>query len=668
MIRRIRKIPFTAGLALLAIVCLCLSMPLSASAGTHTFKGEFSFSYPQGWHFSTTAFKHTSGDNRFWLCIAFQEDSAIAVDKYGYQATYGQLSLKDVTQEKFEEIRLAFSYGPGGTWLETLQSDADATPFLLYRFSDASKRYIYYEAATLINGWKIVFSAYQNSPEETRGNATETDLNTLRGVARSFKSLFTPLPREGDFAYSRKNGEATVLGYFGSDPEPIVPAVIAGVPVTGVGDHAFAGCTAVTGITLPDSIAVIGDYAFSDCKSLKSIAIPQDVRKIPDYAFHCCFGLEDVLLPDIVTALGKAAFLSCSSLEGIALPQALADISSEAFKGCRKLKTIAIPASVRNIGNDVFELCGNLAEIRVDPNNKHYLDRDGILYGKGGKTLITCPEGKAGEVEVPTGVAVIGREAFSYCGDLTRVTMKQGVKRIEDEAFDVCSNLERADIPMSVTFIADSALDHLKKLTIHGYEKSVAQKYAARIGIPFAPIEPAEGVILLHGDRQVNGETLQLDLAAEAHNLRLSAGIQPEGARQEIIWKSSAPRIASVDSEGLVTGLRKGKAQITASAADGSAAKASCKVQVTVLAKEIILTGEAAIRAGSKPTLRATVLPENTVNRKLSWGSSDETAASVSQSGVVTAAKAAEPTHVTITAAALDGSGVTAELTIDILP
>ena len=62
---------------------------------------------------------------------------------------------------------------------------------------------------------------------------------------------------------------------------------------------------------------------------------------------------------------------------------------------------------------------------------------------------------------------------------------------------------------------------------------------------------------------------------------QLKAEILPQDAAQEVTWKSSAPKIASVDQDGVVKVYKAGTVTITATAADGS--KKSGKIKLTVI-------------------------------------------------------------------------------------
>ncbi len=105
-----------------------------------------------------------------------------------------------------------------------------------------------------------------------------------------------------------------------------------------------------------------------------------------------------------------------------------------------------------------------------------------------------------------------------------------------------------------------------------------------------------------------------------------------------VVWSSDRPDNASVDEYGVVTGVSKGNAVITAKAADGSGRYATFTVTVKQQAEEIRLKqSEYTLKAGNYVTLAPTVLPDSTNDKTVVWSSSDPDVAKVSSSGRVTA-------------------------------
>ena len=137
----------------------------------------------------------------------------------------------------------------------------------------------------------------------------------------------------------------------------------------------------------------------------------------------------------------------------------------------------------------------------------------------------------------------------------------------------------------------------------------------------------------------------RLTLTAPAKSVAIGGTIQltpvyaPENAtRQQVTWVSANEQIATVDENGVVTGLKRGTARITATAADGSNIRANISVQVTQSAEEITLDKpELTIDVGRNAVVKATVMPKDTNNKKVVWSSSDESIATVDKQGRIKA-------------------------------
>lgn len=137
----------------------------------------------------------------------------------------------------------------------------------------------------------------------------------------------------------------------------------------------------------------------------------------------------------------------------------------------------------------------------------------------------------------------------------------------------------------------------------------------------------------------------------------LTATVLPNNASDKsVTWSSSAPSIASVDENGVVTANAVGTAVITVTTTDGSKT-ATCNVTVTPNLTPIAVTGvsldksQLPLVVGASATLTATVAPATANNKAVTWQSSAPTIASVNN-GVVSALAVG---NATITVTTTDG-------------
>ena len=269
---------------------------------------------------------------------------------------------------------------------------------------------------------------------------------------------------------------------------------------TTIGEGAFHACVNLTGLTIPKSVVTIEDYTFDNysftgCQHLENIDvdadnpnfssvngvlfdkgktklikyptnksgetydIPEGVTTINKFAFEGCW-LENVTIPNSVTTIGEAAFEWCSSIKNITIPKSVTAIGSDAFQGCYNLAKIEVPSSVVSIGFFAFGQCNSLESIDVDTNNKNYMSEDGVLFDINKTTLIQYPAGKKEtKYSIPTGVTVVGEDAFSRTVYLSDIIIPKTVTTIKGLAFLGCSNLTNITMPTSVTLIDVAAFD-----------------------------------------------------------------------------------------------------------------------------------------------------------------------------------------------------------------
>lgn len=145
----------------------------------------------------------------------------------------------------------------------------------------------------------------------------------------------------------------------------------------------------------------------------------------------------------------------------------------------------------------------------------------------------------------------------------------------------------------------------------------------------------------------------------------VSAAAEPEDATvKQVVWSSGTEKILSVDENGTVTGLSRGSGRIIAMAADGSKARANFSLKVIRMPESLELSQqEITVDTGRSVPVKATVLPKDADNKKVSWTSSDEGVATVNKSGRITGVR---PGDCVVTCVSEASGEVSASVTVHV--
>ena len=298
--------------------------------------------------------------------------------------------------------------------------------------------------------------------------------------------------------------------------------------VTSIGDSAFYGCSALTSVSMPNTITIIGDYAFYGCSDLKSTGFDSSNTALTSiginvYSLCKSTSFTTVTIPAIVTSIGVNAFNGCTYLTSVityayisnfqttfqtnpgttgnnsiktvtfnyysnpvpanacqsftALTSVtlsnVTSIGSNAFDSCSALTTVTIPASVISINSNAFNGCTHLTSCTLNCAISS-LDASTIFSGCTELTTFTF------------GCAIVPSYALNLTSILTTVIFNSNVTSISTLAFIGCSTLQTVTIPANIISIGDNAFSQcllLTTVTINAYISNFQTAFQTNSGI-----------------------------------------------------------------------------------------------------------------------------------------------------------------------------------------
>ena len=111
--------------------------------------------------------------------------------------------------------------------------------------------------------------------------------------------------------------------------------------VTEIGSSAFAECTSLTSVTIPNTVTAIEHSAFEGCTGLTSVVVPNSVTSIDIFVFNGCTALTTVTIGNGIKKIGVEAFANCivlrdfyCSAENVPSIKVITDLPyTDAFEG-----------------------------------------------------------------------------------------------------------------------------------------------------------------------------------------------------------------------------------------------------------------------------------------------------------------------------------------------
>ena len=142
--------------------------------------------------------------------------------------------------------------------------------------------------------------------------------------------------------------------------------------LTFLSEKAFAGCSNLETINIPDGITSIYGYTFNNCRKLNNIKLPEGLTYIDDRAFYGCSSLTDLTLPSTLKTINELAFSNGPRFKNneLTIPKGVTTITSRSFENIKDLKTINVENGVTKIEYFAFSDNDSLTRINLPSSIK----------------------------------------------------------------------------------------------------------------------------------------------------------------------------------------------------------------------------------------------------------------------------------------------------------
>ena len=253
---------------------------------------------------------------------------------------------------------------------------------------------------------------------------------------------------QGALIYRMENDHAEIIGYKGNDVILSLPNEIEGLPVTVIGEDAFAMNKTIEEIVFPDFLVRVKESAFYACEALKKAIMNPELKEIDSQVFKYCEKLEEVSFPDSPEFMGKQVFFECEALKTI-----------RTISGTDKGKIFVS-------GNAVYDDYGKTLSYYASGL------KEPLAVEEGTETIgaAACWKAAVREVFLPETVKTIENGAFYGC-ELDTLEFPESLEYIGIEAFgtpyledvfESTGTLSSVRIGKNVSFIGEKAFDYLR--------------------------------------------------------------------------------------------------------------------------------------------------------------------------------------------------------------
>ncbi len=436
-----------------------------------------------------------------------------------------------------------------------------------------------------------------------------------------------------------------------------------------IGEHAFSGQSFSGNLTIPNSVSYLGELAFRESGFSDTLLVHAPISEIPYGCFWDC-RFKVIELSNTIKKINSYAFQSEDNymhrVKKINFSNNLEEIGNQSFNYSLYVDIIDLPATFNKFGIAPFSHCK--IDTIICRNPIPPVESSGYDNGTAGNYFGSAPS--KGILLVPKESIKLYSEA-PYWKDFKNIHGLDGVPAesiylnyeelilfVGESKTITAKVLPEDTTDKTITWISDN--ETIATVSIDGTVTAVSVGIAnitAACGNATATCKVTVNPVSASG---ITLNTQDMTLLVGQTD-RLTAIVEPENTTDKTLtWGSDNEAIATVGTDGTVTAVSVGVANITATCGDVSA---TCKVTVNPITATTVTINvpDTEVYVGDKVTLSATVAPDNTTDKNITWSCSTPEIATIdAQSGELTALA---PGEAKITATCGDISG-TATVTV----
>lgn len=374
--------------------------------------------------------------------------------------------------------------------------------------------------------------------------------------------------------------------------------------VVEIQNQAFYGCDAINGLTFSDNLTTISNDAFGDCLSLASVSIPGNVITMGDGVFFGCSKLTSVEYKagSKLLRMGDKVLAECpvrefvlgrdieytgksdnnifgvnTTLYETEILSSVTRICDNMFDGCEKLTDVTLPESVNKVGANAFGDCPALVSVTSLNENAPSASAGSFSSAVYKNATLTVPENAVNAYKSAT-----GWKNFSNIKSMPGVPKFTVTATYSGSGSVMLNGLNTSTIEVrqgsSLTIVAEPESGMIVKTANYRMGGSTVS-FSRSVTIPSVTadvevnVEFGDAPAVYPTSVSISPETMRIGIGESA---RFYVNVTPSDAENIVTWSlTSGSGVVSVTSDGEITGLKNGMAQVTAKTINGLTATAS---------------------------------------------------------------------------------------------